>query len=470
MKKSFSLASKAMATKYQDYIAAQVLSEGQPVNYRNVSRALKVNVSAAKRMLYEFHRIQSRRKPGSVHATYLVCGTTQSQGSYTNGARTAEDGDIEMQDSLPPSSVPEPSSSLPPSSMQEPPFDPLIEDVGVTTVTLVREEELDGVKQQYARIEALHVYSVEPGPIEHVQMLSDCTRRVVETQIQAREDPLETWKQYGTIHNPKAKRRAGARPPQPAAAPTPAVPMTAGMKSTGKPAPASAPAKKNDDSRPSSSGKESAREAKTSTPANLRRESSSLFKSFAKTRPPTQTNEQPRAEDEDIAEPSEDEESELAALPETNTEAREKAEADRKAKAEREATLKEMMEDDDEEEDQQNTKEDAQMQDPGEQDISAPDEVEKPRPEADNIKEVTTSGGRRRGRRRVVKKKHFKDAEGYMVTKEESAWESFSEDEAPPPSKKLATNTSSFKPTKDEKGKKGGKPGQGNIMNFFGKR
>jgi DNA polymerase delta subunit 3 len=27
------------------------------------------------RMLYEFHRIENGKKPGTIHATYLICGT-----------------------------------------------------------------------------------------------------------------------------------------------------------------------------------------------------------------------------------------------------------------------------------------------------------------------------------------------------------------------------------------------------------
>lgn len=46
------------------------------------------------------------------------------------------------------------------------------------------------------------------------------------------------------------------------------------------------------------------------------------------------------------------------------------------------------------------------------------------------------------------------------VTREEATWESFSEDE-PVPKKKPAVNVA--------KGK-GAKPGQGNIMSFFGKK
>lgn len=99
---------------------------------------------------------------------------------------------------------------------------------------------------------------------------------------------------------------------------------------------------------------------------------------------------------------------------------------------------------------------------------------------------VTVSGGRRRGRRKVMKKKTIKDEEGYLglypssmatttecslvssiVTKEEPAWESFSEDE---PATKERTPASTATSSMAKGKKAGGKPGQGNIMSFFGKK
>ena len=101
---------------------------------------------------------------------------------------------------------------------------------------------------------------------------------------------------------------------------------------------------------------------------------------------------------------------------------------------------------------------------------------------------VTVTGGRRRGRRKIMKKKTIKDEEGYLglcpsrqallrlshsntnllsylVTKEEPAWESFSEDEPGPTKERTPASSMAAK------GKKtGGKPAQGNIMSFFGKK
>jgi len=67
-----------------------------------------------------------------------------------------------------------------------------------------------------------------------------------------------------------------------------------------------------------------------------------------------------------------------------------------------------------------------------------------------------------------MKKKTVRDADGYLVTKEEPAWESFSEDEPAPKKIKAPAAAGLMKPSTGKKG--GAKPGQGNIMSFFGKK
>ena len=100
--------------------------------------------------------------------------------------------------------------------------------------------------------------------------------------------------------------------------------------------------------------------------------------------------------------------------------------------------------------------------------------------------QVVVSGGRRRGRRKIMKKKTLKDDEGYLgsytlriclgystanfqyiVTKEEPAWESFSEDEPVARKDRVPASTA---PSSGKGKRVGGKPGQGNIMSFFGKK
>lgn len=90
--------------------------------------------------------------------------------------------------------------------------------------------------------------------------------------------------------------------------------------------------------------------------------------------------------------------------------------------------------------------------------------------------------GRRRGKRQVMKKRTRKDEDGYLgkglvisvyvisqlifhpVTTEEPVWESFSEDEAPPPPKRKSATLANMKSAKLAT------KNQGSIMAFFGKK
>lgn len=74
-------------------------------------------------MLYDFHKSQNDRRPGAIHATYLVYGTKRVV-EATNG-HAHEDGDVEMT-----SSMPETES--------------VAEEVTTHTLTLVSEEQLQG--------------------------------------------------------------------------------------------------------------------------------------------------------------------------------------------------------------------------------------------------------------------------------------------------------------------------------------
>ena len=84
-------------------------------------------------MLYDFHRQQNAKKPGTLHATYLISGTKREEEVVpTNGDVKMEDGDSFMQ-----------SSPFIPSSM--PQFEDSSEAVSVLSITLAREEDLDGM-------------------------------------------------------------------------------------------------------------------------------------------------------------------------------------------------------------------------------------------------------------------------------------------------------------------------------------
>lgn len=84
-------------------------------------------------MLYDFHHKQTDRKPGIVHATYLVGGAQRvTELPGTKGAQEADGQDVHM-----PSS-PFMTSSMPHEDGEE-------EEQTVRSITLVKEEQLQGI-------------------------------------------------------------------------------------------------------------------------------------------------------------------------------------------------------------------------------------------------------------------------------------------------------------------------------------
>ncbi|MCJ1300326.1 hypothetical protein MMC08_003122, partial [Hypocenomyce scalaris] len=272
-----------MAPDYNTYLAGNVLNEGKIVTYRSLSRALKIHSSVAKHMLYDFHHEQKIRKPGSIHATYLVGGARRvSELPSTNGSQKPDGEDVHMQSS------PFLSSSMPHQDEEA-------EEHTVRSITLVREEQLEEVKSQFATLFSVHVYSLEPSTIQDLQLLSDCTRAL--SASYANEDPLVTGKQYGIIQNASVKRRAGRRPPvtAPVVAPTKPAPKPAGQSqqastpSTKAEKASSQASRDSKEASPTDSGPEvkSQQPARTNKktigkPTAIKREQSDLFKSFSK--------------------------------------------------------------------------------------------------------------------------------------------------------------------------------------------
>ncbi|KAJ5940267.1 hypothetical protein N7516_000435 [Penicillium verrucosum] len=434
------------------YLAENVLNEQRPVTYRLLSRALKVHANRAKQILFEFHRNENAKKPQTVHATYVISGIQKApEPAPTNGH--ADDEDEMMQ-----------SSPYLPSSM--PNEDAASDSIRAISIVLAREEDLEDAKSTFQSISTIHVYSLQPRALPDLNVLVDANREIASTH--GREDPLECGNQWGMIQNRNVKRRTGVRPPPPAA---PAVkpPVAKPSKpSTESTVPAKRPlqnetssvkmeATKPDEpkSEPSSAANSQA-SSKPSSRVTAPKQKGNLFSSFAKAKPKTKASAPaepaaPSAEDVVLDDASEEEAEEL--FPDSTAKA---AAENRENRKEREERLKKMMDDDDDEAD------DEEMPDVDEE-PREPTPVEQPPPPqpAELKEEVTVQGGRRRGKRQVMKKKTVKDEEGYLVTREEATWESFSEDE-PVPKKKPAVNV--------PKAKAGKAAGQGNIMSFFGKK
>ncbi|TVY43253.1 DNA polymerase delta subunit [Lachnellula subtilissima] len=422
---------------YRSYLAASILTEDKVVTYRLLSRALKVHVNAAKEMLYDFHSQQNAKKPRAVHATYLVSGTKRKETPVVTNGGAKKDGEDDYMQSSPfmSSSVPQPE-----------------EDTGETsvlTISLVREEELDDLRSQYEKISAIHIYSLEPHPLKLINLGSTgtfrCNPRNAKNSAPLKtpsNPPPNTPEDHLQQPLPSQQRsqQLNPNPPRPK---NPLIPTSNANDFFGK---------GKEKAKPAATSKSSSKES-TPNPPTLKKESSSIFKSFAKAKPKPKTEE---VADEPMKDVSDDEEETYVPPPPS----KEIVDSDRKSRKEREAVLKKMMEEDDDDE---------------EPAVASPEVVEeeelieepKPKAESEEKEEApVVSGGRRRGRRRVMKKKTVKDDEGYLVTKEEMAWESFSEDEPAPAPKPRIQSSSTTSKTK----KLAAKTGQGSIMSFFGKK
>lgn len=239
-------------------------------------------------MLYEFHTTQNAKKPRTVHATYLLTGKKRSA-QHTNGTNgvNVRDEEDTMMASSPPymSSIP---SSMP--EAEEPVEMPVLQ----TYIVLVREEELEKTKAEFSEITSIHIYSLEPGPVENLNILSVCNHEIATEH--ASEDPLEQWRTYGCIHNPYIKRRVAKFAPAP-----PAAAAKAALKPVAKPdvtaqlkEKETAAARRGSASGENTSGRSTPQPTvagsktvkKTDSKVNLKRSTSDIYKSFAKSKPP----------------------------------------------------------------------------------------------------------------------------------------------------------------------------------------
>lgn len=83
------------------------------------------------RMLYDFHRSQTTKKPGSVHATYLLDGVPQNSREPSVNGNQQDGEDVHMQSS------PYMSSSMPPGEDED-------NVIPYRKILLAREADLEG--------------------------------------------------------------------------------------------------------------------------------------------------------------------------------------------------------------------------------------------------------------------------------------------------------------------------------------
>lgn len=348
-------------------------------------------------MLYDFHKTQSSKKPGTVYATYLLYGIKKSVQNQNGNAM-----DIDLPSSLPDAD----------------PVDD--EEVPSYTLVLVQEERLADVLKEYETVSSIHVYSVGPHPAKDLTLLVDAAQSALAIKDDAKKPRPRT------IVNSHVRRRERKGLGLKAAAPakqeskTKAAPTkTAPAKPSPAPAPAAAPANPQEESKSAAPAMEpEAPTATTKKPApSLKRNTSAasgIMQAFSKAaslpkKAKTSEKSITAAEETPAALSDDGEDDDDVPLPKPG------AVSTRKSKKEREEELRRMMEDD-EDEDMEET---ADSPAPEEEEEEEP-VVEEPPAKAEVAKEeekeiVTTSGdGRRRGKRRVMKKKQIMDDQGYL--------------------------------------------------------
>lgn len=340
-------------------------------------------------MLYDFHAYQNAQKAGSIHATYLVYG------KKAHG--TNEDEDVEMG-----------------SSQSE--YDDE-DEVSTTTLSIVREENLEDVLSEYEEVTSIHIYSLSPQRQKDLTLLAGLSKSLLEYQT---EDYTKAALKYGTITNSQVRRRPRTlKPPvppsakpikvQPAVKPEEVAKAAKSLVKPGTAITAAAPVTNVKQDLPEHPKK----------PAPVKRGGSGgLAAAFAKAAAmPSKPKPAPKKEENAMALSDDGEADDNDIAParkpaKTSTNVAQEAEETRKSRKDREAALRKMMEESDDDEEEANEEDaDEEME-----------EALEPEPESEPVQEKeepaevvsSTGDGRRRGKRRVMKKKRILDDQGYM--------------------------------------------------------
>ncbi|TGZ84804.1 hypothetical protein EX30DRAFT_337272 [Ascodesmis nigricans] len=492
----------AMET-YEEYLFDEVVLNQKIVTYRLLSRHLKIHAQLAKEMLYNFYITQNKKHPNSVHTTYLLTGVLRP--SPPSPKPTALEAPKQDEDTIMASS---PFDTAPQAQPQSHP-DGKNEIPLMRTVIVVPQEKLEGSKKKFERLSAIHVYSVESAPLSDLSSISTTGNTV---WLEYSEIAPKDMRKYGCVVNPEAKKKSGSHIIPTAAPSLPSLRVDSKIKST----PPSSTTSKTSKSSAATSffGK---KKSTTKTEDTIKKEESTqeepapvkeqklkaepMKRTASGSGQTSRTSSQKnfmsnwqaasKKQDKKAAAQKLDTDSEGEVEEEEPVMSSKDAAEIARKKAEQRAALEAMMDDDDDDEF-------STIQPPGSATVNepmkdpTPPPAQEPEPETSTPSvapstastEASTSqpAARRRAKRKVMKKRQFKDEDGYLVTREEAVWESYSEDEPEPSSKhrrivaikaspKTETDTDEGEDGKKKKAgakKKGGQ--QGNIMSFFQKK
>ncbi|GAO19799.1 hypothetical protein UVI_02064020 [Ustilaginoidea virens] len=422
---------------------ARYWTDTKKVTYRGLSRALQIHVNTAKgnvaTALFDFHRYQNARDADSIHATYLVCGLPAASARLDDG--------IETRSSL---QGPEESSG----------------GVKASKVILVEEQNLQEALMLYESVTSIHIYGLSPNRAEDSWIRSDSGQKTC-GQRPNREKPNTAFGKYGTIGNPKVQHRD-----QKLKALSTTPPASIGVD----PVIRQEKIKREIISGPSMSEKPPCiTEKVASAHSKKRAASNNIIRSFAKAAAASQTTETDPAKRQDDAAMtlSDDGEADDSDFLPRKPEPRSACHT--QSRTEREEGLRRMMDEDDDDEDDDDNSDavagplvDDDLSEGPKLELNSQPSTQEKRDSPEII--LSTGNGRRRGRRRVIAKKRIVDDEGYMVTIQESTWESFSEDDSKESASQKATPLPKPSSAASKPKKSSGKGAQGSIMSFFAKK
>ncbi|KAK2593489.1 CDC27 protein [Conoideocrella luteorostrata] len=427
--------------EHRKFLADRLLSEEQPVTYRNVSRSLDVHVNVAKGILFEFYQYQNGQRQGSIHATYLVCGIS------TLPYQATDDADQSGA-----------SSQL----------DNTYHAARINQLALVGEENLQEILGAYQTVTSIHIYSLSPIRIKdfwlhEVSTHTDCER------LTHKEKHHITQNNYGAIHNPYVRARDRKFQPmlvsstQTIAAKPVAQQADPGKKKALEPSP-------ND-------SQQSVPSAVRSTSSFKRPSTGNILQSFMKSNPTPPNRQAEPAQQTDMSATALSDDGEADDSDHLPSKPTSHSGPNFKSRTEREEGLRRMMEEEESSEDLNDAEESASDHVVEEQPVPELEPVPVPavntvmQAKNESLEVISSSGdGRRRGKRRVLQKKRILDEQGYMVTIQEPGWESFSEDDNSQPPSKKTTLTSTTSSSAARVKKPAGKGAQGSIMSFFGRK
>ncbi|KAG2187535.1 hypothetical protein INT44_005224 [Umbelopsis vinacea] len=414
------------------------------VTYRTLSRKANINVTAAKKLLYQFVSTTKH----NVSATYCISGeglTSIPGNEPTQTIRLVDAEDLE-------------------GKLELLIFHKYRSMVSNGIITRIFYQE---ARKQFKYISGVHIYSVQPSKLK-VRNNNDNDHSVLVTA----SSDLPTYSladlpRLGVIRDTSittSESRQAAPPPSshPKAA--------AASKPPSAPTPVSKPIPAKQQT------KAQANQEKANQKKSEQRNVASLFSAAAAKKDKPVAKPKPIAQPAPVSESAPSKSRNVKKIQSDSEEEEDDEEMDRRlAASSRQAdSVEDFWKDEEVDPVSPSKTNSAQEADSEATPINQPDDTA----EAEEVivtkpadEDVQAPRERRRLKRKVLKKKHYKDESGYLVTDDVYEWESYSEEETTEPVlKRKAPPASPSKNDSKKSAKKGSAADQKSLLSFWGKK